>query len=138
MVQKDSYGTPLDFYQELDKRFHFYLDPCAWPTNALNTPQFFTEVDDGLSLDWNPGPVFTNPPYSKMPLWSKKAYEESLKGNLVVGLVRHDTSTRWWNNWIKGKAWIEPIPYRIRFVGGDGAYNFPSTLVIWHGMFQEA
>ena len=135
MTKGDHYGTPVDFYDELNKRFHFKLDPCAWPDNALGTPYFYTEEDDGLVQSWAPGPVFMNPPYSTVTPWVQKAYEESLKGVLVVGLVRHDPSTRWWNDWVRGKGLVLPVPYRLHFVGGDGAYNFPSTVVIWHGLW---
>jgi hypothetical protein len=119
----------------LDQRFHFKLDPCAWSTNALGVCKFYTQSDDGLVQDWKPGPVFVNWPYSKSSIWTKKCYEESMRGLLVVGLGRYDVSTKWWNSWVKGKAWVEGVPYRLHFVGGDGAYNFPSVVIVWHGLF---
>lgn len=131
----DDYGTPLDFYVELNLRFDFTLDPCTTADNPLATPKFYTEKDNGLFKPWN-GRAFVNWPYSKSPLWARKCYEESLKGCLVVGLCRYDVSTRWWQNWIAGKALVIGVPFRIHFVGADGAYNFPSALVIWHGLFQ--
>lgn len=133
----DEYGTPFDLYESLDLRFKFYMDPCTTPDNPLKTNYFYTKELDGLIRPWY-GPVFMNPPYSK-PLinqFVEKAYRESLLGDLVVGLLRHDTSTKWWNQWVKGKAWVEPVPYRLHFRGGDGAYNFPSCVVVWHGLFS--
>lgn len=137
----DLYGTPMDLFQKLDRRFGFGLDPCAWPDNRLDTTHFFTEEDDGLSKNWWLGPVFMNPPYSKPGPWCKKAYETSLKGALVVGLLRHDPSTKWWNAWIKDKAIVIPVPYRLKFVNYDTGesekgYNFPSAIVLWTGLFQ--
>lgn len=136
MNKGDEYGTPLDFYRELDKRFHFKLDPCTTEANPLGTQFFFTKVDDGLKHCWSPGPVFMNFPYSEAKLWTRKAYEESLGGALVVGLARYDVSTRWWQQWVEGRALVIGVPFRIHFVGGEGgAYNFPSAICIWTGLF---
>ena len=136
----DEYGTPLVFYEMLNQRFHFLLDPCTTLGNPLGTPYFHTLLDNGLNTEWDyGGPVFMNPPYSagNIAKWIEKAYRESLKGVLVVGLVRHDPSTRWWNKFVKDKCFVWPVPYRLRFVGGDGCYNFPSAVVIWTGFPSE-
>lgn len=135
-MANDEYGTPFWLYSNLNDRFAFELDPCAKPSNVLGTPTFFTKEDDGLAKSWGPGPVFMNPPYSLPHLWAAKAHRESLKGVLVVGLMRADPSTRWWNSWVKGKALVLPVPFRIRFEGATGAYNFPNAILIWHGLFQ--
>ena len=72
-----------------------------------------------------------SPPYSKPTPWVKKAYEESLKGKIVVGLLRGDTSTRWFHDWCLGKA------KEIRFVKGRIHFNdskpapFASIIVVW-------
>jgi DNA (cytosine-5)-methyltransferase 1 len=141
MPKSDNYGTPEDLYLSLNTRFRFQLDPCAWPSNRLKTPTFHTEADNGLSKPWLPGPVFVNPPYSNVTPWLAKADLESLVGVLSIVLVRHDPSTKWWNNWVEGKALVIPIPYRLKFVDYDtgkpsGTYNFPNCLLVYHGMFQ--
>lgn len=133
----DEYGTPLELYEELNKRFYFSLDPCTTRDNPLETPNWVSKEGDGLIGSWAEGPVFMNPPYSNPLPWAKKAYEESLKGVLVVGLMRHDPSTKWWNKWVKDKALVIPVPYRIKFVGADASYNFPNAIIIWHGLFLE-
>lgn len=129
----DEYGTPRWFYEPLDARFHFKLDPCTTSDNPLGTQFYMTKEASGLVHAWT-GPVFMNPPYSQVKKWVKRAYEESLKGVLVVGLLRLDPSTRWWNEWVMGKALVWPVPFRIKFVGADSAYNWPNCLVIWHGL----
>jgi site-specific DNA-methyltransferase (adenine-specific) len=141
----DCYGTPMDLYVDLKKRFDFTLDPCAWPNNRLGTPQFFTEKQDGLKQSWivhsyRGHRVFMNPPYSNPTPWVGKAYKESLRGALVVGLLRHDPSTLWWNEFIRDKAIVIPVPYRLKFINfvtgeQEGTYNFPSAIVIWYGLF---
>jgi site-specific DNA-methyltransferase (adenine-specific) len=147
MSAGDWYGTPMDLYTTLNKRFDFTLDPCAWPENRLNTPVYFTEKTNGLDQAWivhgSLGHrVFMNPPYSDPMKWVAKAYRESLRGALVVGLMRHDPSTKWWNRWVHNKAEVIPIPYRLKFINyvtgtSEGSYNFPSCLIIWHGLFED-
>lgn len=81
-----------------------------------------------------------NPPYSKPGPWCQKAYEHSLKGNTVVGLLRGDTSTRWFHDWIIGptkkpedmNTWLA----KCRFLKGRVKFNgkpapFPSIIAVW-------
>lgn len=114
--KSDNWNTPQSFYLVLDDEFHFTDDPC--PLNG----------EDGLTREWG-NSVFMNPPYSKPTPWVKKAYFESLKGKLVVGLLRGDTSTRWFHDWV--------LPYaELRFVKGRICFNgkpapFASIIAIW-------
>lgn len=50
----DQWATPEDFFEELDKEFHFDLDPCADETNH-KCEKYFTKEDNGLSKDWGGG-----------------------------------------------------------------------------------
>lgn len=45
------WATPQEFFDELDKEFHFNLDPCALPENA-KCRKYFTPKTDGLSQNW--------------------------------------------------------------------------------------
>ena len=47
----DNWATPPDFFQALDKEFHFDLDPAADDTNH-KCDKYFTVVEDGLSQEW--------------------------------------------------------------------------------------
>ena len=47
----DLWATPQDFFDELDKEFHFNLDPCALPENA-KCERYFTPEQDGLKQSW--------------------------------------------------------------------------------------
>lgn len=47
----DQWATPQDFFDELDREFHFTLDPCADETNH-KCKKFFTKEEDGLSRSW--------------------------------------------------------------------------------------
>ena len=61
----DMWATPQNFYDGLNKRYNFTLDPCATPQNT-KCPKFFTEQEDGLSQDWSGNTVYVNPPYSNV------------------------------------------------------------------------
>lgn len=76
--------------------------------------------------------MFLNPPYSNPTPWVKKAYEESLKGKTIVGLLRGDTSTRWFHDWVLGKAELRFIKGRLRF-NDTGPAPFASIVAIWRG-----
>ena len=115
--KSDNWRTPKWIYDELDKEFHFKDDPC--PING----------NGGLDREWR-SPVFMNPPYSKPTPWVKKAYEQSQKGKIVVGLLRGDTSTRWFHDYCYGKAEIRFVKGRLKFNGKKPA-PFPSIIVVW-------
>lgn len=71
----DQWATPQDFFDTLNREFHFTLDPCADKTNA-KCKKFFTKQDDGLIQDWDNENVFCNPPYGReVGKWVKKASE---------------------------------------------------------------
>ena len=120
----DNWSTPDDLYNSLDDEFHFTDDPC---------PLYgFSDDSNGLIRPWGSS-VFMNPPYSRgqMKLWCEKAYHESLKGSTVVGLLRGDTSTAWFHDWVLGKAELRFIRGRIKFGGSKNAPPFPSIIAIW-------
>ena len=47
----DEWGTPKTFFEELDKEFHFTLDPCATDKNH-KCSTYFTKEQDGLKQTW--------------------------------------------------------------------------------------
>ena len=47
----DEWATPQDFFDQLNKEFHFTLDPCANEQNH-KCKKFYTKEQDGLSRDW--------------------------------------------------------------------------------------
>jgi len=117
----DNHATPKDLYDSLNAEFHFDDDPCPLHGEVLS---------DGLSREW--GKVsYMNPPYSKPAPWCQKAFEESRKGKTVVGLLRGDTSTAWFHDWVLGKASLRFIRGRLNF--GAGPAPFASIIAIWRG-----
>ena len=47
----DQWATPKDFFDQLNKEFHFDLDPCADNSNH-KCQKYFTREDNGLLQDW--------------------------------------------------------------------------------------
>ena len=47
----DDWATPEDIFQDLDKEFHFTLDPCA-DTSNHKCEKYFDKAVDGLSQNW--------------------------------------------------------------------------------------
>ena len=121
----------LDTILAAADREAFDLDPCS-PRADGPTPAavHWTEADDGLSRSWE-GLVFVNPPYSRaLPHWVAKCAQEAA---VVVGLVPSRTDTRWWHDYIAGRADVVMIKGRLKFGNGKGSAPFPSALVIWNG-----
>lgn len=127
------WATPLPLFEEWDRRFAFTLDVCATSENH-KCAKFFTKEQDGLLQDWSKDRCWMNPPYGKeIGLWCKKAWDESCKGALVVGLLPVRPDTRWWKTYVESKTDIRFIQGRLRF--GDAKYGapFPSAIAIWYG-----
>lgn len=126
----NEWATPQEFFDQLNSEFHFTLDPCSTHDNA-KCENHYTIAEDGLSQNWG-GRVFCNPPYGReLPKWVKKCYEESLKGTLVVMLIPSRTDTRWFHDWIYGKAEIRFIKGRLKFGGSKQNAPFSSMVVIF-------
>jgi len=129
----DEWETPQALFDELDREFGFTLDVCALPENA-KCDLFFTPETDGLSQSWKGHICWMNPPYGReIGKWVKKAYEESQRGATVVCLLPARTDTRWFHDYIYGKAEIRFLRGRIKFVGAENSAPFPSMIVIYRG-----
>jgi len=128
----DMWSTPQVFFDLLDKEFHFTLDPCATKDNA-KCKKFYTESDDGLKQNWGGHTVFCNPPYGReIGKWVQKCSEESKKQNtLCIMLIPARTDTKWFHQYIYGKAEIRFIKGRLKFGDCKNSAPFPSMIVIF-------
>ena len=129
---KDDWSTPQDFFDKLDSKYNFTLDPCANDANH-KCKKYYTKNDNGLSRNWGGERCFVNPPYGKeIGKWVKKCYEESKRDNtLVVMLIPARTDTRYFHDYIYGKAEIQFIKGRLKFGNGTSPAPFPSMVVIY-------
>lgn len=130
----DLWETPQSFFDDLDREFNFALDVCATPENA-KCKNFFTSKEDGLKQNWGGyGTIWCNPPYGReIGRWVQKAYETAKTGETVVMLLPARTDTKWFHDYIKGKAEIRFVRGRLKF--GNAKHNapFPSMIVIFTG-----
>ena len=77
--------------------------------------------------------MFCNPPYGReIGKWVKKAYEESLKGVTIVLLIPARTDTRYFHDYILGKAEIRFLRGRLKFGGCKNSAPFPSMVVVYN------
>ena len=133
--EKDTWETPQDFFDELDKEFNFELDVCALPSST-KCKEFITPEIDALKQSWvafnRRNMCWMNPPYGRqIKDWIKKAHNEAQKGATVVALLPARTDTRWFHDYIYNKYEIRFIKGRLKFGDAVNAAPFPSMVVIF-------
>lgn len=130
--ETDLWGTPQNFFDNLNKEFNFTLDPCATSENA-KCKKYFTINENGLTQNWEGETVFCNPPYGRaIKDWVKKCYEESKKPNTtVVMLIPARTDTTYFHDYIYHKVReIRFVRGRLKFEGG-GRLGIPRPSLVW-------
>ena len=126
----NEWATPQDFFDTLNKEFHFTLDPCATHENA-KCNKYYTIEDDGLSKSWKGETVFCNPPYGReIKKWIKKAYEESENATVVM-LIPSRTDTSYFHDYIYNIAESRFIRGRLKFGDSKNSAPFPSMVVVF-------
>lgn len=129
--QTDNWATPQWLFDELDKEFHFTLDPCASKDNA-KCEKFYTKEDNGLNQNWG-GVIFCNPPYGReIGKWVAKCAEEAKKPDTIcVMLIPARTDTKWFHEYIYNKAEIRFLKGRLKFGDSSNSAPFPSMIVVF-------
>ena len=116
--------TPQWLLEYLWRVFGQMDDPC--PLNGSG----------GLTKSWKKK-TYVNPPYGRPILqWTRKAFEESKKGKLVVMLLPARTDTSWWVYALKAsEIWF--IRGRIKFKGAKSSAPFPSVILFFKKKHKE-
>lgn len=139
----DNRESPDNFYEMLNKKYKFTLDPCASidpKTNYSNAKclNFYTEEDDGLTQSWQRECVFCNPPYSDNKNWVKKCYEEGQDhATCVVMLIPARTDTRYWHEYVMRANEIHFVKGRLKFGIEKNSAPFPSAVVVFDGPIKK-
>jgi phage N-6-adenine-methyltransferase len=135
--RSEEWPTPPDFFASLNIEFKFTLDPCATAENT-KCKLFFTKEDEGLIQNWGKHVVFCNPPYGKtMRMWARKCHEASLEGATVVLLAHSRTDTRWFHEWVYGKAELRFVKGRLKFGDGKQSAPFPSLVAVFRPLIKH-
>lgn len=123
--------TPQGFFDRYNKIYQFNTDVCAIKENA-KCAHYYTPEQNGLIQSWK-GVCWMNPPYGRNEgyKWVKKAYEENLKGCIVVALLPARTDTKWFHQFVinNPNVTIEFIEGRLKFSNSTDAAPFPSIVV---------
>lgn len=129
--------TPWAFFEKLNKKYDFTLDPCA-SIESAKCEKYYTATDDGLLQNWGGHTVFMNPPYGRgLSKWVQKAYEESKKANTkVVCLLPSRTDTKWWHTYCMKADEIYFIKGRLKFGDSTNSAPFPSAVIIFSNDFK--
>jgi len=138
----DDWQTPKYFYELLNEKFRFTLDPCTDKDNWLDTGKYYTIEDNGLEQDWKGERVFVNPPFSQIKDkkdrkgWVWKCYNEGIKENTFVVLILPSrTDTKYWHDHIMKANEILFCKGRVNFLlNGEKPENgatFPLAVIIF-------
>lgn len=131
------WSTPAGLFSQLDKEFHFDLDPASTDSNAL-CRNHYTSKEDGLKQPWGGYRVFVNPPYGPaLDEWVRKAYEERNNAEVIVMLIPARTDTRWFHDYVIGKAEIRFIKGRLKFGGAKYNAPFPNMIAVYRKKFGQ-
>jgi len=122
-------STPLNLFTPLKVEFNIKLDVCA-SKNNYKCERYFTKEDNALLKEWN-GVCWMNPPFSRdLKKWVEKAYNASLKGNIIVCLLPVRSNTKWWHKFVM-KAELRFICGELKFDGHKRGLWLPMCVVIF-------
>lgn len=124
---KDEYETPEILFDLACCEYEIFpkIDVCATFKNS-KCEKFYSIETDALLENWDED-FFMNPPYSKIKIFMKKAFEESRKNN-VNGLILtySKTDTQFWHNYVEKKAEVHFIKGRIKFFFNGIKTKYPA------------
>ena len=129
----DNWATPKAFFDKLDTKYHFTLDPCASDTNT-KCQKYYTKADDGRTKHWTGEVCWVNPPYGKeLKSWVLKCFLESLKGTKIALLLPATCiSTSYFHDFVLGTARLEFVRGRLHFNDGETGAPFPSIVAYYN------
>jgi len=123
--------TPQELFNDLNKEFDFTIDVCATKENA-KCKRFYNKQTNGLAQSWENEIVFMNPPYGRtINKWIEKAYNEFLKGAVVVCLIPARTDTSYWHDYIFPNAEVRFLKGRIKFLNSGEKVKYIEQLVLF-------
>lgn len=131
----DEWETPPELFEPLNKKYKFTLDPCCTIETA-KCEMYYTSNDNGFKQTWT-GRVFVNPPFGNISLWLEKINGEMARmehPELIVALLPAWTDRNWFHDQVYGKARIEFLRGRVKFLKNGKPHKSPKfgcMLVEW-------
>lgn len=127
--ERDTWETPKDLFNNLNKQYNFKYDCCASVENSKCKSFSAITVPFEISTKLNSHPAWMNPPFSKAYDMFKHFFDIVESG---VSIYRCDNmETKVWQDVIlKNATWILIPKGRISYEGfkGNGS-RFPSALI---------
>src|SRR5688572_26511614 len=94
MAGHDEWQTPQRLFDLIDAEFHFDLDAAATEHNTKCDEW----IGQGLGSPWLGRAVWCNPPYSDLPTWVARAWQQCQEQrNTVVMLIPAYTDPKYWS-----------------------------------------
>lgn len=135
----DSWRTPQDLFNKLDKEFNFTIDSCASEDNKL-CDRYYCIENSFLNNFPCDEVIFCNPPYSRgLGKFIKHCNDLRYYGNTIVLLVPSRTDTLWFHEYIYNRVGVEIrfVKGRLHFYDGKNKNDsapFPSMIVIMNSL----
>lgn len=98
----DTRITPASIFDPLHRHHRFTIDVAASALNA-RVERYYDRAADGLAQTWAGETVWCNPPFSAIPQWVAKAWNETEAGcpKVVMLLPANRTEQPWWQDYIE-------------------------------------
>lgn len=155
-AKSDLWGTPAALVDRLHLEFNIVLDLAALKPSAVADAYFGPDhVDEqwrnALTCDWTntlreiSGRYafgFLNPPFSLLPAFMRKVWQESQRGARIVCVLPQKTETVWYHDVAVHADAIRQLRARLPYVSAakpdPGAKNdpafFPSSVMVFDGL----
>jgi hypothetical protein len=146
--------TPRKYVDAVREMFNdsIELDPCSNKYSIVKAMvEYMLPKHDGLSLEWNFGTIYVNPPYgadrirgTTIKNWLRKCAESHKKYHSeILALIPVATNTAHWKQYIFGEATAICFLYdtRLKFIidGDDDNKGAPMAccMVYWGNNFKK-
>ena len=122
-ARKQTWTTPRELFDSLNRRYLFTLDGAASAENAL-LPNYSSLVEP---KPWKGEHVFCNPPWSNIPPF----VELAATADIAVLLVPARTNSRWFHRALQTGAMVKFFPGRPRFGDAKAGSPVDCLLLVW-------
>lgn len=122
--RNQSWATPPEFFEGLDKEYGFTLDGASSGENAL-ADKYVTSAD--IFVTWAGERVFCNPPWSSIGPF----VELAATADLAVLLVPARTNCRWFHRALELGATVRYFKPKLKFVGAKHVSPVDCVLLVF-------